>query len=210
MILVVAFFGRQVWAEETASPSSTHMGEEELKSDAKEKRAEFKQDLRRVKDQKKKDAVGKIAEGLTKLNSKRIKQFEHSLNQLERVLIKTLEKAEKLAQKGFNIDKVKAAVEEARVAIAASRAAVEIQKGGVYKIEASSEGSLKDAVKKARQALRKDLQAVQDTVKIAREAVKRATVSLARTKQEGRATPTPNLSPSPTPSPSPSNNPSPN
>lgn len=209
LILVVMVFGVQAWADEAASPSPspTHMGKD--KELREEKKAEFKQELRRIKDSKKKNAVSKIAEGLAKLNSERLRQFGHSLDRLEKVLNQVLHKAEKRAQKGFNVEKVKMAAEEARVAIAASRAAIEVQKGKVYKIEASSEEDLKGAVKKTRQALQNDLKAVQDTVKVAREAVKKATVSLARIKQEGRATPPPSLSPSPM-MPSPSNNPSPN
>lgn len=186
IVLVTILFGAQAWAEES------------------ERKVEFKQDFHRVKDQKKKEAVDKITKELVKLNSRKLERFGQALDQMEGVLTKILGRAEKQAQKGFNIEKVRMAVEEARTAIAASRSAVEVQGGKVYKIEASSEEGLKDAVKKVRRALHDDLKAVQNTVKAAREAIKGATVSLARVKQEGRATPIPSSTSSPSASPSPS------
>lgn len=183
------------------------LAEEGSKDQGKKNGIEIKQNLRRIKSTEKKEAVAKISEELVNLNNRKLEQFENSLKQLERTLSKTMARAEKRAQKGFNIDNVKAAAEIARAAIAASRTAIEQQKGKTYKIEDTAEPGLKEAVKKVRTALHSDLKVVQDSVKQARKAVHDTATSLAKIRKNGRATPTP--SPSTTPTVTPTSTPTP-
>lgn len=183
------------------------LAEEGPKDQGKKNGIEIKQNLRRIKSTEKKDAVAKISEELVNLNNRKLEQFENSLKQLERTLSKTMARAEKRAQKGFNIDNVKAAAEVARAAIAASRTAIEQQKGKTYKIEDTAEPGLKEAVKKVRAALHSDLKVVQDSVKQARKAVHDTATSLAKIRKNGRATPTTSPAGSASPAPSPSTTP---
>ncbi len=185
IVLLAVVFAVPAWAKEDSS------GQIASKS------MEIKKDLRKVKSAEKKNTVDKISEELIALNNRKLEQFEKSLKQLESVLSRTLEKAEKRAQKGFNIDNVKAAVDAARVEIAASRTAIEAQKSKTYKIDAVADDKLKEAVKKVRKTLHADLKIVQDSVKKAREAVHEATKTLAKIRKNGRVTPTPTVSSSP-------------
>src|SRR3989344_3278657 len=125
--LVAVVFAMPSWAKEDSVGQGADKG------------IEIKKDLRKIKSTEKKDAVNKISEELVALNNRKLEQFEKSLKQLELVLARTLEKAEKRAQKSFNIDNVRVAVERARGEIAASRAAIESQKGKTYKIEMTTE-----------------------------------------------------------------------
>ena len=231
MVLVVALFAWQALAEEgrAVAPMPTHSSKDkmqelqqkkkELKTETKEKRSEIKEemkdkkmeirkDLRKVKDEGKRSAAEKISEELIALNEKRLKQFSRSLDELERVWSNTSERANKKAGKGFDVTSVNTAIEQAKADVAAARAAIEAQKGKVYKVEAATDGALKEAIKTVRKSLEIDLKAVQDLVKKARESTHKAATTLAKLRKEKKVSPSPSPSVSVSASPTPTSTPS--
>ena len=89
-------------------------------------------------------------------------------------------RTDRAEDRGVDVAAVRAAIEAANTAIAASRSAIEVQAAKTYVIEITGEETLKMNVGKARQALHADLAAVRETVKAAHGAVKKTAVTLAQ------------------------------
>ncbi|MDO8495239.1 MAG: hypothetical protein Q7S32_01775 [bacterium] len=221
LVLLVAGLTPGVFAVDSASPSASPSGsprpvkeirkdvkavKQEIKTEIKEKKIEFKSDLKTIRDEGKRKLISKTVVGLIALNTRALDQFSKSLDKLDKTLVSISTKIDKKAGKGFNVEKARAAYEEAKTAIATARAAIEAQKGKVYKIEPASDLDAKDALKRARKALEADLKVVQDAVKKAREAVHRVATTLARVRKEGRVSPSPVPSASSSPSATPNSN----
>jgi predicted nucleic acid-binding Zn-ribbon protein len=177
----------------------------------KEKKTEFRVELKKVKDEGKRSRLVKAGEELELLNTRALNKFSKSLDQLEKVLAGVKIRIDKKAEKGFDVSRARTAMEEAKTEIAVARAAIETQKAKTYKIEPASDADAKDALKKARKTLDADLKVVRGLVKKAREATHRVATTLAKVRKGGRVSPSPSasVSPSVSPSLSPSVSPSP-
>jgi len=181
-----------------------------LKAKVEAKRAVLKQDLKKVRDEKKKQITEKIDKGLDALNERMTGHFSKALEKLEDVLVRIDERTDRAeASKSVDVASVRAAIEKANLAIATARTAVQAQAGKTYKIEVTTDNGMKDAVKKAREMLSTDLRSLRDIVKSARDAVHDAARAFA--KAHGRdlsgISSSPSVSPSTSPLVSPSMSP---
>ena len=122
----------------------------------------------------------KINQQIEELNDRQLKHFSDVLEKLEKVLEKIGTRTDRAEERGVDVAAVRAAIEAANTAIAASRSAIEVQAAKTYVIEITGEETLKMNVGKARQALHADLAAVRETVKAAHGAVKKTAVTLAQ------------------------------
>lgn len=152
----------------------------EIKEKVEAKRAELKERLAKIKDERKKEIVERIAKQLNELNERTLNHFSNVLEKLDAVLLRISSRADKVESRGLDVKTVRAAISEAKNAIAASRAAITAQSAKVYTVTISTEDTLKIDVGKARQMLHDDLAKVRETVKAAREAVRKALVILAQ------------------------------
>lgn len=171
---------------------------EEAEEKIKAMRADLKVRLQKVKDEQKRDRVEKIAGQIDALNKKTLDHFSDLLDKMEKTLERIGTRADKAESRGLNVSVVRAAMDDARAAIEASRTAITAQAGKTYTIEVTAEEVLKADVGKARKALHDDLVKVRDTVKAAHDAVRNAAVILAqipRVDEEPAATSTAPTSP---------------
>ncbi|MBI2515256.1 hypothetical protein HYV91_03735 [Candidatus Wolfebacteria bacterium] len=152
----------------------------ELRQKVEVKRQELKDRLVKIKDEKKKQAVLRIDQGLDALNEKQLNHFSQVLEKLETVLTNISSRADKAEANGINVAPVRLALEQARNQISLSRSAIEAQSGKTYAMAVTTEENLKTDVKRARQALHDDLNKVKVAVKTAHEAVRKAAVTLAQ------------------------------
>lgn len=152
----------------------------EIQNKIKAKRDELKLKLQKIKDERKRQVVEKIDAQLDALSARWTDHFGKVLEQIETVLDRVAARADETEKNGKNVAGVSAAIESARSAITASRSAVQTQTGKTYTIVINQEGTLKQDVGVARQALHTDLESVQATVKAARDAVHQAAVALAQ------------------------------
>lgn len=153
---------------------------DELKKRLETKREELKVRLEKIKDERKKNLVQKIDRSLDALNDRRVRHYTAVLDQIEKILERIDKRIERAEERGLNVTAVKAAEETAKVAIARSREAVKVQATKTYTITVGTEETLKENIRRARQALHNDLKNVEATVKAAREAVRKTAVALAQ------------------------------
>lgn len=175
---------------------------EQSKEEAKEKReeaekkiealrADLKVRLQKIKDERKKQVVEKIANELNALNKRMLEHYSNVLDKLEKSLERVSERADRGESRGLNVATVRTAIADADKAIDASRVAIIAQASSTYTVEITTEEKLKADVGKARQALHADLKKVRDTVKSAHDAVRKAAVTLAQIPRIDEATSTP-------------------
>lgn len=126
-----------------------------LKDDIKERRADFKLKIAKIKDEKKKAIVEKLDIRFNEVNAKRTAQMTKHLDRMSEIL-----------------GKVTGDTASAGSAIEIAREAVTAQGEKTYVITISTEANLKMDVGKVRSQLEADLKAVNELVKSAREAVK--------------------------------------
>ena len=125
-----------------------------------QKRAEFQEKIKAIKDQNKAKIAERINNQLEQINQRAITHFNNVLTRLTALL-------DKLEAKATN----KEIVAGARSAIEAARTAVEEQSNKTYVIEFTEESGLKVGASAAKTNLKTDLKAVKDKVMAAREAV---------------------------------------
>lgn len=152
----------------------------ETKKKIESEKVLLKEKLKAIKDEKKKQAVQKINDQINALNAKRLEHFTNVLNQIEDVLKKVGNRADKTAERGLDVSVAKTNMAAVETAIAAARAAIVVQSAKTYTINVTTEGELKNNTGAVRQALQADLAAVRDLVKAAHEALRNAAVSLAK------------------------------
>lgn len=153
---------------------------DELKKRIETKREELKTRLEKIKDERKKNLVQKIDRSLDALNDRRVRHYTAVLDQIEKVLERIDKRIERAEERGLNVTAVKAAEEAAKVAIAKSREAIKVQASKTYTITIGTEETLRENVRRSRQALHNDLKNVEATVKAAREAVRKTATALAQ------------------------------
>lgn len=171
-----------------------------LKAKLEAKRAQLKSDLSKIKDERKKQVTERVDKNLDALNERLTNNFVDALDKLDAILVRIDERTDRAeASRSLDVSSVRTVIIDAQAKILEARAAIQVQAGKTYPITVTSDAGLKDAVKKARQALHDDLKAVQDKVKMARDAVHEAARAYA--KAHGRDLPSPSVSPSPSPTP---------
>jgi DNA repair exonuclease SbcCD ATPase subunit len=176
----------------------------EVKQKMEAARAELAQRLRKIKDEKKKAAVERIANQINELNKRQLAHFEENLKKLSRVLERIVSRSEKAAARGLDVSKVRTQVDAAKAAIDAAYEAIKVQSGKVYSLlsATTTESGLREEVGRVRQLFHDDLDKVKQAVKAARDAVHQAAVILGQIRgvdEEPTPTPTPTSTPPPTP-----------
>lgn len=165
----------------------------ELKKRIEDERVKLKERLAKIKDERKKALVEKIAKQLNDLNENRVKHFTEFLDKLDKVLDRIISRTDKAAEKA-DVGAVRSGIEAAKAAIVAAREAVKVQAAKTYTVTVTTEDKLKVDVGAARKALHDDLQKVSDAVKLAREKVHDSATTLAkipRVDEDSEATSTP-------------------
>ncbi len=183
--LLFAGFALPVFAIEPAPVVSgvpVKIGEERQAFRAKVagERAELKDRLAAVKDQRKKDAVQRAEKELAAANARMTAHFTNVLKQVRAVLGRINERITKAKEAGRDVSSVAPLVDVANAALAKADAAVVAQAAKTYTVTVTTEAGLRDAVRKAREALRADLEALRATGKAARTAVHDVAVALAQ------------------------------
>lgn len=150
----------------------------ETKNKVQEKREALKEDLKKIKNEKKIERIVNIDGKLEKINEERTSSFLINLDKMDSTLGKITARMEGAKAEGKDVSSVSQAVDSAKVAITSSRSAVEVQAAKVYKITVSTENNLKTDVGESVKGLQNDLNQVRETVKTAHESVKKAAVLL--------------------------------
>ena len=136
-------------------------------------------DLERFRDERKRQIVLRLANGLEEVNRRMIERFTENIDHIEDVLERVSSRADKAAAHGVDIAAVRSAIVSAESAIAAARAAITVQAGKTYPVNLTDESTARADVAAAKQALESDLKAVRALVQTARDAVHAAAVALA-------------------------------
>ncbi|KKT90587.1 MAG: hypothetical protein UW92_C0033G0002 [Candidatus Jorgensenbacteria bacterium GW2011_GWA2_45_13] len=144
-----------------------------------EQQAQFKEQVAKLKDTRKQDALTRINEEVNNLNKRLTGTFSSILDQLNGVLANIASRADKATAGGGDATAVRVAITNAQNDIAGARTAVTIQAGKMYPIIIESDTTAKSDVGAVRNALHADLSAVRDTVRVARDAVHNAANALA-------------------------------
>lgn len=150
----------------------------ETKNAIEQKRETLKNDLAKIKDQRKTQTVVKIDGNLEKINETRTNNLMDSLSKIEQVLQKVIDRTAKLESSGQDVSAVKTAIENAKIAIATGKTAIGDQSAKVYKITITEENKLKTDVSSAVKSLQGDIVLAREAVRKAHEAVKTAIASL--------------------------------
>ena len=151
---------------------------EELKTKREEQRAELKTKLEKIKDERKKAVVENLDKRFDEINIKTTTQWTNALIRLEDLLVKISLRADKAAENGADVSATSSALEKARTAIVAARAAITAQASKTYPIDIVSEAELRSAVAQTRDRLNQDLKAVREVMRSAQQAVVDALTSL--------------------------------
>ncbi|GEM_PF-1974343 len=150
----------------------------ELKTKREEQRAELKTKLEKIKDERKKAVVEKLDKRFDEINVKTTTQWTNALIRLEDLLVKISLRADKAAENGADVSAINSALEKAKTAIVAARAAITAQASKTYPIDIVSEAELRSAVAQTRDRLNQDLKAVREVMRSAQQAVVDALTSL--------------------------------
>ncbi len=152
----------------------------ELRDKVEQKKTELKERLKTIKDERKKAVVEKLDKRFDEINQNRTTHLSGVLDKLSMALDRIVSRAEKANAKGLDISSVNSAVDAAKIAIGAARAAVVAQVGKTYPITISTEDKLKTDVGGARKALEQDLKLLRDMVKTTHDSVRLAATTLAK------------------------------
>ncbi len=151
-----------------------------VKADLSKIRVELKNRLIKIKDERKKTMVIEIDERLPKFNKIRTDHFTAVVGKLKTALERVVARTAKVEARKLDVSSVKAAINEAKTAISAAEAAIATQATKQYSATFTSEKTLRQEIKAARDLVRSDLKVVQDLVKAAQESVRKAAVALAQ------------------------------
>jgi DNA repair exonuclease SbcCD ATPase subunit len=134
-------------------------------------RETLKAKLEKVKDENRKKIVENVNEQMISLNQKATEQFSNTLERLGAVVVKLKTRADRGTTLGIDVTAAKAAITKAETAIATAQTAVKTQSGKTYTITITEDATLHTDLTKTKDALRKDVNAVQELVKTAKDAV---------------------------------------
>ena len=156
---------------------------EKTKKRIEEKQKTLRERLQTIKNENKKRIVENIDTRMDALNEQRTTQFESALDQMDGVVGRVVERADRAEAQGRDVASARAAIVHAKNAIASARSAVLAQAGKTYAITITTDAKLKDDVKKTRDMFSGDLRVVFASVKDARDAVHAAAVAVEQTAQ---------------------------
>lgn len=156
---------------------------EEIKQKAEAENTELKNRLQSMKDERKKQVVTGVAEQLQKANANYLDKLTVTLGNIEEVLRGVSARADKAALEGRDVSIVRADIVDAESAIATAKSYITAQSGTTYTIQVTTEDNLKADTSSAREALKGDLDTVKDAVKKAHEAVRKAASDLGKVPQ---------------------------
>jgi len=153
---------------------------EEIKLKAETIRANFKEDLKKVKDENKKIATEKIMSGVQLLNTKLTTNFSEKIEKIENVLVGIESRIAKAENRGLDVSSVKTMVEKAKESISVARDSISSQSAKVYEVNITGEETLKAEMKNLKEEFKKDIDTVKEKVKSAFTAVKNTAEALAK------------------------------
>ncbi|MCC7436344.1 hypothetical protein IT402_00490 [Candidatus Nomurabacteria bacterium] len=151
---------------------------DEMQAKREEWKNSFKEDLKKIKDDTKRERVEKISDNFAEINVKATTEASLTVDKIEAVLIAIESRSDKAAANGQNVSAVASSIVSAETAIADARAAIALQVAKVYETNISSDANAKSALEATRNQFRKDLQAMKLKVKAAYDATKKAADAL--------------------------------
>lgn len=153
----------QVPPEQQKRITATAKLREETKAKALERRAQFKTQLQKIKDQRKKALAERIDTKLAEINKKQTTKYLEVLTKLQTFL-------DKIKQSTTD-QKVLANITIAQTAIDGAKAAIKIQEAKIYTMEITDDTTLKTNAGAALSLLREDLTIAHDLIVNAKQAM---------------------------------------
>ncbi|MEK7543218.1 MAG: hypothetical protein AAB503_02855 [Patescibacteria group bacterium] len=165
--------------------------QEEIKKAVEAKKAEAKKEidklkvklrekLKTVKDEAKKKIVENVFNQLNEVKDKRVENFKKSADQIEEVLGRIVNRADKATANGVDTSSITASANNAKAAIAEARSLITAEAGKIYSVSITAEANLKSDLAKTRETLNGDLLKIQQSLKSARDMVHNTAVTLAK------------------------------
>lgn len=152
---------------------------EDLKASREKAKTELKAKMAKFKDAKKKEAVERINDNISKANDERTAHYSDVLSKLSIALDRVEERTNKHST-STDVTAVRTAIATARQAITDANTAVKAQSDKVYTLLVTDEATLKQKVGEVRQMLKNDLSKLHNVVKLAKEAVRNSATTLAK------------------------------
>lgn len=157
---------------------------QETRTILKDKKEEFREKLKAIRDEKKRLVVERIDEKISTMNKNHTARFSKTLEKLEMILNRITQQAQNLKSKGIDTLKLDSAVASAKTAINAAKVAIDSQAAKTYTLDVASENRLKTTVGSIVSMFRKDLRDVHKTVVEAKQAVQNAEMELVKARGE--------------------------
>lgn len=176
MVAVFLFPGVVLAQDSTRTPRRTLQPTDksglELKKNGDARAVALKARLQAFKDKKKAEITERVSNNLSKINKNRTDHFLKFLDKAAGVLNKLETRVNGTV--GKDTTSAKAAIADARVALASAKAAVQAQAAKDYTITVSSETKVRSDVTSVRDRLHQDLQAIRKQVVDAKQSVANA------------------------------------
>lgn len=180
LVVILAIFSLTlfypVYAADATASTATKLGKIE---NSASKAAVLKARLKLFKDQRKAAMVEKINDTLARINKNRTDSMMKNLERMSQILTKVENFINSVS--GKDTTDAKKAVADAKVAIDTAKVAVDAQSKKEYTIEATSEATIRQDAKAARDSLHQDLQTTRKLVIDAKKAVANAIMVTATT-----------------------------
>jgi cytoskeletal protein RodZ len=157
-LIVLPFLASPLIAKETNTATGTARIETRVQN-TEARRAQFKQRVATVKDEKKRQILEHLDIQMNALNTRATAAMTNHLERIQALLNKIKER----------VPTVDTAAAQAKIDTA--KAAVETQAGKVYTIEFTGENAIRAGASEAKTKFRQDLKTVRDLVQAARQAV---------------------------------------
>lgn len=146
-----------------------------IRADAKtkleERKAEFKANLKNIKDEKKKVVLERMVGKFDTLNTKWTTHWKTVLDRLSSVLSKMDTRARNLSQEGVDITTYTRLSADAKDKISKASAALDAQTANTYVFEVTTDSALKGEVKNISTEFRQDMSSTHEMIRVARTAV---------------------------------------
>lgn len=150
----------------------------------KEANLEFREKLKTIRDERKKTTVENINNKISTFNQNHTQKLSEALEKLQTILDKIKTKSQEAKLKGLNTVTLEADIIAAQSAIDSAKTVLAAQAAKQYKLEITSDATLKTTIGPIVSQFRLDLQGVQKSVTDARQAVHKAATELAKLKNE--------------------------
>lgn len=134
-----------------------------------QKRAEFQEKIKALKDQNKAKIVERINNQLALFNQKATESAEKHLNSIQELLNKTTEWKDKAKAASKDVTIAETAIASTQTAINNAVTANEAQKLKIYTITFTDESGLRVGASAAKTELRNDLQSIREKIKTTRQ-----------------------------------------